>query len=171
MDCSPRGSSVHGILQARIRGWVANPFFRGSSRLRDQTHISCTAGSSLTIWAIRESPASVLSFIVFCLDGICAPLPSPRVSVSSEHIFREHQELVEFQCCKEGSGRGVRYQGEHSGVFWKQRLFPEARSAHYVAFLESLRRRGPASGQLLDPTIQQLFPCQSHLLPCNWACP
>ena len=31
MDCSLTGSSVHGILQARILEWVANPFFRGSS--------------------------------------------------------------------------------------------------------------------------------------------
>ena len=35
MDCSPPGSSVHGILQARILGWVAISFFRGSSRPRD----------------------------------------------------------------------------------------------------------------------------------------
>ena len=31
MDCSPPGSSVHGILQARILEWVAMPSFRGSS--------------------------------------------------------------------------------------------------------------------------------------------
>ena len=31
MDCSPRGSSVHGIFQARILEWVAIPFSRGSS--------------------------------------------------------------------------------------------------------------------------------------------
>ena len=31
MDCSPRGSSVHGILQARILEWVAIPFSRRSS--------------------------------------------------------------------------------------------------------------------------------------------
>ena len=30
MDCSLPGSSVHGILQARILEWVAIPFFRGS---------------------------------------------------------------------------------------------------------------------------------------------
>ena len=35
MDCSPQGSSVHGILQARILGWVAMPSSRESSRLRD----------------------------------------------------------------------------------------------------------------------------------------
>ena len=31
-DCSPTGSSVHGILQARKLEWVAIPFSRGSSR-------------------------------------------------------------------------------------------------------------------------------------------
>ena len=39
--CSPPGSSVHGILQARILESVAMPFSRGSSTPRDQTHISC----------------------------------------------------------------------------------------------------------------------------------
>ena len=40
MDCSLPGSSVHGILQARILEWVAMPSFRESSRLRDRTHVS-----------------------------------------------------------------------------------------------------------------------------------
>ena len=31
MDCSLPGSSVHGIVQARILEWVAFPFYRGSS--------------------------------------------------------------------------------------------------------------------------------------------
>ena len=35
MDCSSPGSSVHGILQARILEWVAFPFSRGSSQPRD----------------------------------------------------------------------------------------------------------------------------------------
>ena len=45
MDCSPPGSSVHGILLARALEWGAMPSSRGSSRPRDQTHvsfISCT---------------------------------------------------------------------------------------------------------------------------------
>ena len=37
---SPPGSSVHGVLQARILVWVAMPGSRGSSQLRDQTHVS-----------------------------------------------------------------------------------------------------------------------------------
>ena len=40
MDSDPAGSSVHGILQARILEWVAMPSSRGSSWLKDQTHVS-----------------------------------------------------------------------------------------------------------------------------------
>ena len=37
VDCSPAGSSVHGILLARILEWVAMPSSRGYSQPRDQT--------------------------------------------------------------------------------------------------------------------------------------
>ena len=40
MDYSLPGSSVRGILQAGILEWVAIPFSRGSSRLRDRTQVS-----------------------------------------------------------------------------------------------------------------------------------
>ena len=40
VDCSPPGSSVHGILQARILERVAIPFSRGSSPPRDRTRVS-----------------------------------------------------------------------------------------------------------------------------------
>ena len=41
VDCTPPGSSAHGISQARIEEWVAVSFSKGSSRPRDQTCISC----------------------------------------------------------------------------------------------------------------------------------
>ena len=41
MDCNPPGSSVHGILQARILEWIAIPFSKGSFPSRDQTQVSC----------------------------------------------------------------------------------------------------------------------------------
>ena len=49
MDCSPPGSSVHGLLQARILEWIAIPFSRGSSRPRDGTQVSCIAGRFFTV--------------------------------------------------------------------------------------------------------------------------
>ena len=47
LDCSPQGTSVHRILQARILEWVTISFYGGSSQPRDQTHVSyvsCIAG-------------------------------------------------------------------------------------------------------------------------------
>ena len=54
MDCSPSGFSVHGILQARIREWVAISFSRGCSWPRDWTPVSCTGRQILYYWATRE---------------------------------------------------------------------------------------------------------------------
>ena len=48
MDCSPPGSSVHGILQAKILEWVAMSLSRGSSWPKDQTCISCIVGGFFT---------------------------------------------------------------------------------------------------------------------------
>ena len=53
VDCRLPGSSVHGILQARILEWIATPFFRESSWPRAQTRVSCTAGRFFNIWATR----------------------------------------------------------------------------------------------------------------------
>ena len=47
-DCSPPGSSAHGILQERIVEWVVISFSRGSFWPRDKTHISCIAGRLFT---------------------------------------------------------------------------------------------------------------------------
>ena len=40
MNCSPPGSPVHGILQARMLEWVAMPSSRGSSQSRDPNYVS-----------------------------------------------------------------------------------------------------------------------------------
>ena len=52
----PPGSSVHGILQARILEWVAISFSRGSSQPKDRTQASCIAGRCFNLWATREAP-------------------------------------------------------------------------------------------------------------------
>ena len=55
MDCSPPVSSVHGIPQARILGWVAMPSSRVSFQPRDWTHFSCIGRQILYHWATRET--------------------------------------------------------------------------------------------------------------------
>ena len=49
MNCSPPGSSAHGILQARILEWFALLSSRGSSQPRDQTQVSCIASGVFTV--------------------------------------------------------------------------------------------------------------------------
>ena len=48
MDCSPPGSSVHGISQSRILEWVAISFSRGFSQPGDQTQVSYMTGGCFT---------------------------------------------------------------------------------------------------------------------------
>ena len=55
MDCTLPGSSVLGILQARILEWVAMSFSRGPSRPRNRTCVSCIAGRFFTDLAMREA--------------------------------------------------------------------------------------------------------------------
>ena len=67
-DCSPPGSSVHGIFQAKIQEWIAISFSRGSSRPRDPTWVSGTAGSFFTNWGM----ATDSSILVTQLEHTCS---------------------------------------------------------------------------------------------------
>ena len=53
--CNLMDYTFQGILQARILEWVAFPFSRGSSQIRDQTQGSHTAGRFFTSRATREA--------------------------------------------------------------------------------------------------------------------
>ena len=65
MDCSPPGSSVHGVFQAWILEWVAVSFSRVSSLPRDRTRVSLIVGRHFTIWATREAPYSRIGTLKF----------------------------------------------------------------------------------------------------------
>ena len=77
-DCSPPGSSIHGILQARILEWVAISFSRGSSQPRDWTQVSCNALTS-------EPPGKPLTDLIS--QGLLARLPS-QDSAGPSHWHR-----------------------------------------------------------------------------------
>ena len=63
MDCSPPGSSVHGILQARILEWVAISFSRGSFWTGDQTQVSYIGRWILYHRATWETQYSTMKFL------------------------------------------------------------------------------------------------------------
>ena len=101
MDCSPPGSSVHGILQARILEWVAISFSRGSSQPRDWTLVAWIAGRYFTVWVKRKKWQPTLVFLPgeSCgrrsLVGCCH-----RVSQSWTPLMR----LSMHACIGEGNG-------------------------------------------------------------------
>ena len=78
MACSPPGSSVLGILQARTLEWVSIPFSRGSSWPRDQSQVSCIAGRFFTIRVTREAQIS---------RGVCRYSALLSWEMSNESLF------------------------------------------------------------------------------------
>ena len=63
LDCSPPGSSVHGISQARILEWVATLSSRGSSWPRNWSLVSLIEGRFFAVWATREAPQYIYIYI------------------------------------------------------------------------------------------------------------
>ena len=80
MDCSPPGSSDHGILQARILEWVAISYSRGSSWPRDWTWVSCISCIGRQILhhcATWEAVQPVfLNFPNLTVRGLASPSPA-----------------------------------------------------------------------------------------------
>ena len=89
MDCSLTGSSVHGILQARILEWVAISSSRGSSRPRDRNHFSCVSCIGRQILYHQHHLGSV----TICLRN-CALL---NIVKRMKHILiqNRHQNVME----------------------------------------------------------------------------
>ena len=81
-NCSPPGSSVHEILQARILEWVATASSRGSSQPRDQIHVSYV--SCLCTWVLyHENHLGSSSMITWLYKEYKFSWPGPLYSLIS----------------------------------------------------------------------------------------
>ena len=74
LDCSPPGSSVHGIFQARILGQIAISYSRGSSQPRDWAHVSSISRQILYYRATWEAH--------FIHSSVYTSIPIPKSSHS-----------------------------------------------------------------------------------------
>jgi len=82
MVYSPPGSTVHGILQARILEWVAVLSSRGSSRPRDRNHVSCVscfAGGFFTAELAGSNPSRSSHSVR--LGSLCYVATSNQLSI------------------------------------------------------------------------------------------
>ena len=87
-DCSPPGSSVHGISQARILEWVATSSSRGSSRPRDWTQVSSIAGRLFTTEPQGKPVIRIQELLrIFCLTPLCKTLSIVVQSLSRVWLF------------------------------------------------------------------------------------
>ena len=103
MDCRPLGSSIHGILQARILEWIAMPSSRGSSRPRDWTHISYV--SCMGRWVLYNYWH--WEALIHCQNIVENPSPSSNLSTQGDldttgvlkvrGLVLHHQRLWEMQ--------------------------------------------------------------------------
>ena len=82
MDCHLPGSSVRGILQARILEWFAIPFSRGSSQPKDGIWVSCIGRRILCHCATRES---LCIYACVCVCVLVAQ-PHPTLCSSIDYI-------------------------------------------------------------------------------------
>ena len=108
MDCSPPGSTVHGILQARILEWVAMPSSRGSSHSRDGTCVSCIAGRFFTMYQKSTTAAENMRSSYMCGQKNISKLQIKNLSLQNKYL-----DLI---CAKKGVREDLFAHIQH---FWK----------------------------------------------------
>ena len=167
MDCSLPGSSVHGILQARILEWVAILFSRASSQPRDKNWASCIAGRFFTIWATDKSNILIWFNIKWCLMLIFNFI-NPWSFQPFAIFTGEPQEMVIL----EGFARPTFTSHPRPSRISRSDL---CMSATGPLFAQELWRPSTQSAPVLDPTSSQHVGKQTgHLAPglCvrPWTC-
>ena len=137
---SPPGSSVHGILQARILEWVAIPFSRGSSQAGDQTRVSCTTGRFMTVWATGKP-------ICYYFYSKCPSLSSSPTSPSSPGWL-----LLFFECSAKSSS-------PLGSLFW---ILEWGRGSHPVFSVRQLAPIAAPPTPCCNHLLTGLFPFPDH---------
>ena len=102
------GSSVPGILQAKILEWVAISFSRGSSWPRDQTRISSIVSRCFTIWATRE----VITNLECTLNSRDVTLPTKA------HLVKAMIFPIVMSGCESGNIKKAEHQRIDAFELW-----------------------------------------------------
>ena len=69
MDCSPPGSSIHGIFQARLLEWVPISFSRGSCQPRYWTLVFCSSCMASSFFTTEPPGKPIISYMVVVVGG------------------------------------------------------------------------------------------------------
>ena len=99
MDCSSPGSSVLGVLQARILEWVAIPFSRGSSWPREWTKVFHIVGRFFYCLSHQGSPTVCPEILLFNNSGVfitlCCACPPHHRLLNHSHMYAKYQHSLQ----------------------------------------------------------------------------
>ena len=164
VDCSPPGSSVYGILQARILECVAMPSSRGSYRSRDQTHVSyvfCIGNKRfLFIYFILFNLFIYLFFYHGC--HLWNPLSQLESEIEGQSVMPNSSPWD-----SPGQNTGVGNISLHQGIFQTQGSNPGLLHCRWILYQLS-HRSSPLTLYYSDSN------CNSLILPSLislWAIP
>ena len=181
MDCSPPGSSVHGILQAKILECVAILSSRGSSWPKDQTHISCISRWILYRLSHQGRPTATTTSqnsVISCLEdwsgfqtGFPIPPFAPHILGSKE----QQSESLKFEmqwCCFSHQNHLL---SSHSALYNGHRG-PESLSIHPLWPFPPQPCHRPVPSSHTGFCVALHSPCgssgsKSWLLPWSRPCP
>ena len=109
MICSLPGSSLHGILQARILEWVAIPFSKGSCQSRNQIYISCLAGRFFITEPLGKIPTmeyystikknKIMPFTALWIDleiVILSEVSQRKTNIIWYHLYVESKKMIQM---------------------------------------------------------------------------
>ena len=150
MDCSPPGSSVHGILQARILEWVTTPFSMRFSQPRDHTWVSRITGRFFTIWAIRRLEIPILYalwLIVKLTKVLQAQSPQQCLSFLLMGCASAYSCLTNFcatqSCTNSQSWEELARVGGGQVIVWEVHLVPSRILIAMAKEMAAKERQGP----------------------------
>ena len=165
MDCNLPGSSVHGILQARILGWVAMPSSRGFSWPRDRTLVSCI--SSIGIQVLYQYSATWEAHIGWHLII--------HFLKESSEMFLAISNLHSFFCMDPANGQiyvGIIKRGSESVshiIFYCQSSFLQNTYIGYFNITESKKKCSVqfSCSVMSDSVTPWIAACQASLSITN----
>ena len=149
MDCSLPGSSLHGILQARVLEWIAISFSRGSSQPRDRTRVSLIPGRRFNLWATREAPVTV--------NGIYWNKLNPLFG-----LFRESIQIIILKFFSKGSKQLI------SATVRICKALPTFLHPFAMTFKCDFWLHWRESREKMIQTPCQILPSAGNFLKCNF---
>ena len=172
MDCSPPGSSVCGILQAKILEWVAIPLSRGSERKsRSQMPFLTVHTPAFDVTGCVKDCLSELPSITYRQPAPYLPLGDPQLPPPWGNPLLEYKSSLEEESrtraslCKQALG-DERVQG--ISIYTTATVFPRERIPQWCPVGEQSPWRSMASSQppITETNPPQPFQVSSSLLSC-----